>query len=691
LGRAGEPELAFQRQQRSAWIMLVTKPECELIPEADVAIEEGQIFSSSNEPWLRFADTQIFANARFVEIAFRTSLFDNPVRPVLRFVTGDRTVDRILPGPVAGAGIWRGAVPKGTRIALISPSAQRGRFDFLIEHIRPVGLLQMLMTVWRRKPKKLWSVLLPTAFGFFEEAENAVDWAINSEPLDHFSSWLATRERDIDIGGIDAPRFLWAKGPTFAIVVYAENLRPDALSRTIESLGEQVYSRFKLLVISASSAAREIIENSKDSRFSCSSPNAAIDKFLAGAEFVGVLHPGDKLRSYALACLAEAANQKTGTKLLYADEIVERRDEAQPTFKPDWSPLFESERPYLGRCAFWRVAFLERSSPLLDKGALAEAMRASVKSVAPSDVLHLRRWLMTRGDDEDIFQADQIENRASPSKQDAPSVSIILLTKDRPDLLGPCVESILRRSTHPFFELLIVDNGSRRNDTRALLKAAAADRRVRILERPEPFNFAGLNNDAVRESSGQVLVFLNDDTVVLSEDWLERLAEQAVRPDAGAVGGLLLFPDGRVQHAGVVVGLGQDAGHFGALMPEGAPCWLDRNRFARETSAVTAACMAVERHKFDAVGGFDAINLPIEFNDTDLCLRLGERGWGARYSPSVRLVHKESSTRGSAMFRPMSVYAKERKYFREKWRGVIRDDPYFHPGLSLYARQLALW
>jgi O-antigen biosynthesis protein len=185
-------------------------------------------------------------------------------------------------------------------------------------------------------------------------------------------------------------------------------------------------------------------------------------------------------------------------------------------------------------------------------------------------------------------------------------------------------------------------------------------------------------------------VFLNNDTVVLTDDWLEELAAQAVDPNAGAIGARLLFPDGRVQHAGVVVGIGQDAGHFGALVPEEVPSWLDRNDHLHEVSAVTAACMAVERGKFAAVGGFDAVNLPIELNDIDLCLRLAERGWQARYAPQVRLIHKQSATRGTTMLLPMSVHVKERRYFRERWRAVIRDDPFFHPALSLYSLQLSL-
>jgi O-antigen biosynthesis protein len=197
----------------------------------------------------------------------------------------------------------------------------------------------------------------------------------------------------------------------------------------------------------------------------------------------------------------------------------------------------------------------------------------------------------------------------------------------------------------------------------------------------------------VRASRGEVLVFLNNDTILLSGDWLERLAPPALEPTTGAVGALLLFPDGRIQHSGVVLGYGQDAGHFGAFVREGAASWLGRNQVAHETTAVTAACLALERRKFDAVGGFDAEHLAVQFNDIDLCLKLMERGWRARIDPEIRLVHVESASRGKSLLRSGANQGRdgERRYFRNRWRDVIRDDRFFHPGLSLHSRQPALW
>lgn len=653
-----------------------------LVPEVDVVVHDGRMVSLSSEPWLRLSTA--VETSRFLEIVYRASLLDDPVRPVLRFLTDAGPVDRILPGPAAGAGIWRGAAPKGVRAIWISPTNRPGRFDFEVESVRSVGLAEMLAGVWRRKPKKLWSFFIATIFGFVAEAENALDWAANSEPVDEFESWRAPRERAFDTDRFDQPRFPWAKGPLFAIVVSADEPRDDALARTLDSVRGQVYERWRLVVVVRPDGMRARFDPTDDERISFVDPDSSASPVPQETDFVAHLEPGDELAPHALACFAEEASRRPQARLIYADEIVRTEAGDRPTFKPNWSPLFEAARPYLGRCAFWSAA--SRCAP---ERRCDRAPDAAFAELGAHEVAHLRRWLMSRGEDNArVMPATKGEATALPA---APSVSIILSTRDRPDILGPCIDSVLRRSTHPSFELIVVDNGSRRADTLRILDAAAQDERVRILKRPGPFNFASLNNDAARVASGEVLVFLNNDTVVVSGDWLEQLSRQAVDPMAGAVGALLLFPDERIQHAGVVVGLGQDAGHFEALARLDASSWLDRVHHLHETSAVTAACMAVERRKFESVDGFDAVNLPIEFNDTDLCLRLAERGWTSRYVPTARLIHLESATRRNARFRPMSVYAKERDYFRRRWRPVIRDDPFFHPALSLYARHLALW
>jgi GT2 family glycosyltransferase len=213
---------------------------------------------------------------------------------------------------------------------------------------------------------------------------------------------------------------------------------------------------------------------------------------------------------------------------------------------------------------------------------------------------------------------------------------------------------------------------------------------VTILSRPGPFNFAGLCNAGAALGTEPTLVFLNDDTSIRSPDWLARLSIAASRPELGAVGAKLLYWDHRIQHAGVTLGIGETAGHFGVGVPEADQGWAGRHVSIHEVSAVTGACLAVDRRKFDAIGGFDSEHLPIELNDVDLCLRLGERGWKTVYLPDVSLFHEESASRGGAKFRLLKVHQRERAYFMKRWRRIIRDDPFFHPAFSLFLRRQAL-
>jgi O-antigen biosynthesis protein len=265
-----------------------------------------------------------------------------------------------------------------------------------------------------------------------------------------------------------------------------------------------------------------------------------------------------------------------------------------------------------------------------------------------------------------------------------------MATRDNEAFLRRTISGILEKTRFARLDLIIVDNGSTDPRALTLLQSAAKDERVTLLRAPGPFNFAALNNLGAAEARGAVIVFLNNDMEIIEPEWLRELAQRATDPHVGAVGCKLLYPDGRIQHAGVVVGFGEGVGHFDAGRRDGEQGWLGRNQILHEASAVTGACLAVERAKFVAVGGFDAVHLPVEFNDIDLCLRLEELGFTTLWTPFARIVHFESASRGKATFRRLDTHAAERAYFRQRWADRLRDDPYFHPGLSLVSLSAAL-
>lgn len=266
----------------------------------------------------------------------------------------------------------------------------------------------------------------------------------------------------------------------------------------------------------------------------------------------------------------------------------------------------------------------------------------------------------------------------------APKVSVVVPTRDRADLLADCAKFVLSETDYPDLELLIVDNGSVEPQTAALFATLSADPRVRILPAPGPFNYADLNNRAATAATGEVLVLLNNDVLSPSAEWLKVLVAQAWRPNVGAVGPLLLYPDHTVQHAGVVLGVGDFpepvAAHVGAGEDARAPGYQRAFQNPRNTSAVTGACLAIRKAVWDEVGGMDAEHLAVAFNDVDLCLKVRAAGYDVIWTPHAELCHLESASRGSDLAPEAAArLAREMAVMRARWGPVLDDDPYYGP------------
>jgi GT2 family glycosyltransferase len=257
-----------------------------------------------------------------------------------------------------------------------------------------------------------------------------------------------------------------------------------------------------------------------------------------------------------------------------------------------------------------------------------------------------------------------------------PVISIIIPSRDNRQLLERCIRSLEDRTAYRRFEILVVDNGSKDPRTVEYLR----DLPHRVLSYEGQFDFARMNNLAVTGARGDHLLFLNDDTEVFASGWLEAMLEHSQRPEVGAVGARLLFPDGTIQHAGVIVGIQGRAGHAFWGFPGSHPGYYDSARVVRNFSAVTAACLMTRKAVFEEVNGFDeAFN--VSYNDVDLCLRLRERGYLVVYTPYATLYHHQSASRGR--YDP----EKDRWYenlLRDRWRHVFEQgDPYYNPHLTL--------
>ncbi|MEL6060862.1 MULTISPECIES: glycosyltransferase [unclassified Methylobacterium] len=276
-----------------------------------------------------------------------------------------------------------------------------------------------------------------------------------------------------------------------------------------------------------------------------------------------------------------------------------------------------------------------------------------------------------------------------PLPDPPPLASLIVPTRDRLDLLRPCLESLRRCTDWPSIEILVCDNDSREPETLAYLIDLEREGRGHVVPCPGPFNFAAMNNAAAARARGRLLVFVNNDVEAFRPDWLTLMARQALRPDVGAVGAKLLDGAGRIQHGGIVLGTGGLVTHGHRHFPGDAPGYRAALRVTHAVSAVTAACLVVEAEKFRAVGGFDDAAFAVDFNDVDLCLRLNAAGYRTLLVPEAVLYHREAASRRWTP-EARARHAREIAALKTRWGPLLAQDPHYHPGfdpdLSTHAR-----
>jgi O-antigen biosynthesis protein len=665
-----------------------------LVPDREV--EPDAI--ARDAAWLLVEPVELIARHRWIRLRYSASFFDDPVRPLIRFKTrSGAAFVQAMNGPVLGSAEWMGRVPDDTVKVAISPGRGGTPSTLRIDRVSPLSRLGLLRRGLRHDWRWVYWTVRSRLLNSRQEAWQALKFASPPTALQDYGAWRAGLVRPFDPGGLDLTHADWTLTPCFRLLLRATD--SVGVAATVASLQAQAYPKWTLHVIAGDVAAPDFANCRKaaarDERVAIigarpdwteiAGRNSADDR-------IGVLEAGDLLPDYALAVAAERLAGSPDLAVIYSDEDTVDPDGAHrdPIFKPDWSPCLQARAPYVGRLALVRASALEPGAEALaalfrdDQTAIDRVLTG----VAPAAVGHLRRVLYHRraGGAEAATRP-----RSSAAKEEVawPPVSIVVPTRDRADLLAECVRGLRDRTDYPAYEIVVVDNGSTAPDAVALLRDLKSDPRCKVVERPGPFNFSALSNDGAKATAAPVLAFVNNDIVVVEPGWLKPMVRFAVMPRIGVVGAKLLFPDGRLQHAGVVLGFGGIAGHLYRRMPADHRGYCDRLTVAHEVGAVTAACIAVERYKFEAVGGFDAENLPVDLNDMDLCLRISERGWTSLWTPESVLIHLQSATRGIDPD-PFVLYRQERTYFVRRWAEKIRDDPYFHPALSLFAHEVAL-
>lgn len=528
------------------------------------------------------------------------------------------------------------------------------------------------------------------------------------------------------VAGIREEIDAFAYRPRVSLLMPVYNIEQRWLDAAVDSIRQQLYLDWELCIADDASTASHIRPflhglAAQDARIKLRSSitNEGISGAsnhalaLATGEFVGLVDHDDVLAPDAVYEVVKRLNADRSIDLIYTDHDLRDRDGVRrdPLLKPDWAPDLLLSMNYITHFCVYRREIIARAggfrkglegsqdydlllrvTELTDRiGHIAKPLYSWVQ--APSSVAlnpgakpyaheagrrALEDALTRRGIAGQVIDGYGAPYRYRVKREivGRPLVSIIIPTRDNWRLLERCIRSLEQRTAYRSFEVLIVDNDSQDPQTLQYLKRVEH----RVVPYSGPFDFARMNNQAAAVAKGAHLLLLNDDTEAIGADWLEAMLEHSQRPEVGAVGARLLFPNRTIQHAGVVVGIHGKAGHVFWGFPGDTPGYYDFARVIRNYSAVTGACLMTRRAVFEELGGFDEA-FAVSYNDVDLCLRIRDRGYLVVYTPYAVLYHHQSASRGA--YDP----EKDRKYeelLRERWQRVFEEgDPYYHPHLTL--------
>jgi GT2 family glycosyltransferase/2-polyprenyl-3-methyl-5-hydroxy-6-metoxy-1,4-benzoquinol methylase len=508
--------------------------------------------------------------------------------------------------------------------------------------------------------------------------------------------------------------------PTISVVIPTFNSEPEWLGGAIESVRRQLYPHWEICIADDASTRRETLSLLEhydgldprikvtyldENRSIAGASNAGLG--LAEGEFVGFLDHDDELKPNALFEVARTLNERRDLDYLYSDEDKKELDGrlTEAFFKPGWSPDLLMSVNYVTHFSVYRREILDavegfrpgydgsqdydlalRVTELTDRIAHIPLPLYTWRKVPGSAATHVgakdyayeagRRALadaIVRREHSGRVEEGLVNGRYRVRYEikGEPRVTVIIPTRDKADLLRACIESVRRRSTYRNYKIMIIDNQSQEPETLDLLSSFDG----RVFPYPHEFNYARMMNVAVQEADDtDFILFLNNDTEIVSAEWIEAMVEHGQRQEVGFVGARLLFPGGRPQHEGIAIGLGGVASnldhggqHFG---------YFDLGETIRNCSAVTGACMLTRPEVFRGLGGFEE-RLRVAFNDVDLCLRARQKGYVVVYTPHALLYHEESSTRGK--LHP----EEDERFFCDRWgRPFELEDQYYNPNFS---------
>lgn len=531
--------------------------------------------------------------------------------------------------------------------------------------------------------------------------------------------------------------------PRFSVLMPVYNPPLEILRAAIQSVRDQIYPDWELCIVDDASPNPEI--NALLAEMAAVDPrikyrirdeNGHISRTtndclaLATGDYAAMMDHDDVLRPHALYMMAEAICQAPDAALLYSDEdkIDEHGHRYDPYFKCAWNYDLFLSQGYLNHLTViklaaikavggWRVGFegsqdhdlllriIETIRPehIIHVPAILYHWRAIATSTASgmgakntaaeageralSEHLNRIGTQGVAGPGLGSYQLGAWYRVRWPVPDPAPLVSLIIPTRDKLDLLRGCVEGLLRRTDYPALEIIIVDNNSVEAATLSWLDNIQADQRanqrVRVIRDDRPFNYSALNNNAVALAQGSVIGLINNDIDVIHPEWLSEMVSQVMRPHVGCVGAMLYYADDRIQHAGVICGLGGVAGHSHKFFPRHHPGYFGRLGLVQQLSAVTAACLLVRKSVYEQVGGLDEAAFTVAFNDVDFCLKVRAAGYVNLWTPYAELYHLESASRGQEDSpEKIARFQAEMAEMKARWADILADDPAYSPNLT---------
>lgn len=532
--------------------------------------------------------------------------------------------------------------------------------------------------------------------------------------------------------------------PLISILLPVYNPKLSELIECIESVLNQRYVHWQLCIVDDASTKTEHLDYlhglsrvhsninlsyRKTNGHIASASNDALA--MSQGEYILLLDQDDLLRPHTLLMFVLALNKHPKGALFYADEdkLNDAGYRYDPHFKPDWNPDLLLSQNYIGHPVLLSSHLIRKVGGFRSgfDGSQDHDLLLRYTAAISAESIHHLPWILYHwraGDGStakkasnksytetaslralnDLLMRQGIEAKAVVGKlpntyrviyqlpKQPPLVSLIIPTKDKLPLLKKCVDSILNKTDYTNYEIVIVDNQSSNKDTLTYLnEVQKKHKNIRVISYERAFNYSAINNFAVTQCYGEIIGLINNDIEVITKDWLTEMVSHALRPNIGCVGAKLYYPNKTIQHAGVILGVGGVAGHSHKYFAHDAPGYFGRLQLTQNLSAVTAACLLVKKSIYLSVNGLDEVNLPVAFNDVDLCLRVKEAGYRNLFTPWAELYHHESISRGKEDTLQKQKRAQaEIDYMKKRWGTKLHHDEAYNRNLTLTYENFSL-